>query len=123
LRQALAVRAHAARAGLAVELDPRRCGGHDWYPRTFKPRLHPRLAEEIEATPDSPLAGMTPWQLHRAFKLGAVYSDRELIAALAGLGASRAERARGAAALAALSAPLLALLNPGGSSRRTAPAA
>ncbi len=124
LRQALAVRAHAARAGLAAELDPKRCAGKDWYPRTFKPRLHPRLAKEIESTPDSPLAGMTPWQLHRAFKLGAVYGDDELITALAGLGGSRAERARGPAALAAISVPLLALLSrAGGSSRRTAPSA
>jgi hypothetical protein len=124
LRQALAVRSHAARAGLAAELDPKRCAGKDWYPRAFKPRLLPRLAKDIETTPDSPLAGMTPWQLHRAFRLAAAYSEPELVAALARLAESRIERARGPAALAAVSALVLALIGrPAASSRRTAPAA
>ncbi len=124
LRQALAVRGHAARAGLGAELDAKRCAGRDWYPRTFKPRLLPRLAKDIEATPDSPLAGMTPWQLHRAFRLAAVYSDRELITALARLAESRVERARGPAVLAAISALALGLIGRGpASSRRRAPAA
>jgi hypothetical protein len=124
LRQALAVRSHAARAGLAVELEPKRCAGKDWYPRTFKPRLLPRLAKDIETTPDSPLAGMTPWQLHRAFRLAAAYGEPELVAALARLAGSRIERARGPAALAAVSALVLALIGrPAASSRRTAPAA
>ncbi|MDD5562129.1 MAG: hypothetical protein PHQ91_00295 [Thermoanaerobaculaceae bacterium] len=124
LRQALAVRGYAARAALAAELDPRRCAGKDWYQRAFKPRLFPRLAKEIEATPDSPIAGMTPWQLHRAFRLAAAYEDGELIAALARLAESRAERARGPAALAAISALVLALIGrPAAPSRRTAPAA
>ena len=83
LRQALAVRGHAARAGLGRELDPKRCAGKDWYPRTFKPRILGPLAKDIEATSDSPVAEMTPWQLHRAFRLGAVYRDEELLAALA----------------------------------------
>jgi hypothetical protein len=124
LRQALAVRSHAARAGLGAELDPKRCAGKDWYPRAFKPRLLPRLAKQIEATPDSPLAGMTPWQLHRAFRLAAPYSEPELVAALARLAESRIERARGPAALAALTALVLTLIGqPAASSRRRAPAA
>jgi hypothetical protein len=120
LRQALAVRAHAVRAALAADLDPKRCAGKDWYPRTFKPRLLPRLAKDIEATPDSPLAGMTPWQLHRAFRLAAAYDERELVAALARLAESRIERARGPAALAAVSALALALIGraPASSTRR-----
>ncbi len=124
LRQALAVRGHVERAALAAELDPRRCAGKDWYPRTFKPRLLPRLAKDIERTPNSPLAGMTPWQLHRAFRLAAAYGEPELIAALAALAGSRIERARGPVALAAVSALVLTLVGrPAASSKRTAPAA
>ncbi len=109
LRQALAARGHAARAGLAGELDPKKCAGKDWYPRTFKPRIHAPLARDIEATADSPLAGMTPWQLHRAFRLGAVYQDAELVAALGTLAGAQVERSRGPSVLAAISAVVLGL--------------
>jgi hypothetical protein len=110
LRQALAVRGHAARAGLAAELEPKRCAGNDWYPRVFKSKLGPRLLKDIEATPHSPLEGMTSWQLHRAFRVAARYRDGELIAALARLSASGVERARGPAALAAVSSLVVALV-------------
>ena len=67
---------------------------------------------------------MTPWQLHRAFRLAAAYGEPELVAALARLAESRIERARGPAALAAVSALVLALIaRPAASSGRTAPAA
>jgi hypothetical protein len=111
LRQALAVRGHAARVGLLAELQPRRCAGRGWYTQTFKARLHPVLSGDIEATPASPLAGLTPWQLHKAFRLAAAYADAELVSALADLAASRTERERGPAALAALSARVLALID------------
>ncbi len=110
LRQALAVRAHAARAGVADELNPKKCAGKDWYPRAFKPRIHAPLSKDIEATPDSPLAGMTPWQLHRAFRLAAPYRDGELIAALGALAGAQVERARGPAVLSAVSSVVLTLM-------------
>ena len=113
LRQALAVRGHAARAGLSGELEPRRCAGRGWYSQTFKSGLLPVLSEDIEATPASPVSSMTPWQLHRAFRLAAAYSDAELVSALGGLAESRAERGRGPAALAALSSSVLALIAAG----------
>ncbi len=112
LRQALAARGHAVRAGLEAELQPTRCAGKDWYPRTFKPRLFARLEEDVEATPASPLTGMTPWQLHRAFRLAAAYSERELLGALGHAAGSAAEVARGPEALAAVSALVLGLFTP-----------
>ncbi len=114
LRQALAARAHAVRASLAGELQPARCEGGGWYNRTFKPKLLPALAADIEATTASPLAGLSPWQLHRAFRLGAAYSEGELVTALAALARSGAERERGPAALSALSAVALAFIPRGG---------
>jgi hypothetical protein len=113
LRQALAVRGHAARVGLAGELDPKRCGGKDWYPRTFKPRILAPLSKDIEETSDSPLVGMTPWQLHRAFRLGAVYRDDELITALARLAGAQVERARGPVVLSSITSVVLGLMAPG----------
>lgn len=110
LRQALAVRGHATRAGLADELEPRRCSGKGWYNQTFKPRLYPRLSADIEGTPGSPVESMTAWQMHRAFRLAAAYSERELVEALARLAGSRVERGRGPSALAELSSLVLGLI-------------
>jgi hypothetical protein len=110
LRQALAVRGHAAHAGLARELNPERCAGKSWYNQTFRPKLLPPLSADIEGTDASPLASMTPWQLHRAFRLAAGYSDAELISALGRLAGSRVERGRGPVALAALSSLTLGLI-------------
>jgi len=110
LRQALAVRGHAARSGLSRELEPERCAGKGWYNQTFRPKLLPALSAEIEGTPASPLTSMTPWQLHRAFRLAAAYSDPELVSALGRLAGSRVERGRGPAALAALSSLVLTLI-------------
>lgn len=110
LRQALAVRGHAVRAGLSDELDPGRCSSKSWYNQTFKPRLLPALSANIEGTRGSPVDSMTPWQLHRAFRLGAAYSDAELVEALGRLTGSGAERGRGPSALAALSSLVLGLI-------------
>jgi len=110
LRQALAVRGHATRAGLSSELEPRRCSGTRWYTQAFKSRLFPPLSADIEATPDSPVGSMTPWQLHRAFRLAAAYSDAELVETLGRLSGSRTERGRGPSALAALSSLVLGLI-------------
>jgi len=122
LRQALAVRAHAVRTGLESELDPQRCAGEGWYNRTFKPKLYPRLLADVEATPGSPAAGRTPWQLHRSFRLAAAYSEAELVEALARLAGSRAERDRGPSALAAVSSLTLGFIAPRpASAARTTP--
>lgn len=110
LRQALGVRGHAVRAGLSDELEPRRCSSKSWYNQTFKPRLLPALSADIEGTPGSPVDSMSPWQLHRAFRLGAAYSDAELVEALGRLTGSGAERGRGPSALAALSSLVLGLI-------------
>jgi hypothetical protein len=115
VRQALAVRGHAARTGISGELQPRRCAGRGWYSQTFKARLYPLLAADVEATSASPLGGLTPWQLHKTFRLAAAYSDAELVSALAELAGSRSERERGPSALAALSTQVLALIDRGAS--------
>ena len=119
LRTALAVRQHARRCGLEQELDPVKCAADFWYPRVYKPSLHERLAAEIAATPDSPVAGSSQWQLHRSFRLAACYSDRELIAALAALARCGAERARAQEAVPALTPLLLTLTEPKVAPQRT----
>jgi hypothetical protein len=110
LRQALAVRVHAQQCGLGAELDPRRCGDGGWYPRAFKPRIFAKLSADIEKTPDSPLAGLSAWALHFAFRLAAAYDDHELLDALARLAESGAERLSAAAALAAVTPVLVELV-------------
>lgn len=111
LRQGLAARTHALRAGLERELDPRRCGEPNWYNKTFRARLLKALSAEIEATPNSPIAAMTAWQLHRAFRIGAAYTECELLDALGRLSSSGAERSRGAAAHAAVSLVVFRLIS------------
>lgn len=112
LRQALAMRGHARRAGLESELNPRACAQDRWYNNTFRPRLQARLEGEIASQPASPLAKMSPWQLHMTFKLAAGYDDRALVRALARLGASDVELAKGADAVAVVSAAVMELLTP-----------
>ncbi len=113
LRQGLAARGHARRADLARELDARKCVAPSWYNATFRRSILEPLQREIAACDGSPLEGSSAWQLHRAFKLGAAYLDRELLRALGALAASGAERARRPQALAALSSVLLDLVSAG----------
>ena len=113
LRQALAVRGHARHSSLERELDPRRCGAPSWYNATFRRSILEPLQKEIAACSGSPLEGSTAWQLHRAFKLGAAYTDAELLRALGALAGSGAERARRPQALAALAPVLLELVSAG----------
>lgn len=121
LRQALALHCLAEGAGLARDLDPRRCAGEFWYPRTFKSAILPRLQAAIAADEHSPLASLTPWQLHRLFRLAAAYTPRELTAALARLGAAGLERERRPAwAMPGLGALLLSLTGPPRAARRAA---
>ena len=113
LRQALAARGHANRAELTRELDPQKCSSPAWYNATFRRSILEPLQKEIAACGGSPLEGSSAWQLHRAFKLGAAYGERELLRALGDLAASGAERARRPQAIAALSSVLLELVSAG----------
>lgn len=120
LRNALAMREVARRAGLAGELDPRRCAAPRWYATTFQKRLHPLLERQIGAEAGCELADASLWQRHRAFRLAAAYSDGELRRALAALSRWIPEREReGSAALAIFSEVLLSLVisRPAGGDR------
>lgn len=85
LRQSLALRGHAASCGLAGELDVRRCAADRWYQKRFKDGILTRLQAAIDAAADSPLAGLSPWQLHRAFRLAAAIKTTDAIQVLAAL--------------------------------------
>lgn len=111
LRNALAVRGHARRAGLESELNPGRCVGRDWYPRKFRPRLLPKLEAEIGNTDGSPVAKLSAWQLHRVFRVAAAYREGDLLQALSRLGAGGLEVAGGGEALAAVGLVVLDLIS------------
>ncbi len=120
LRNALAMREVARRAGLADELDARRCAAPRWYATTFQKRLHPLLERQIGAAAGCELADASLWQRHRAFRLAAAYSDDELRRALAALSRWIPEREReGNSALAIFSEVLLGLVisRPAGGDR------
>jgi len=85
LRQSLAVRGHAQRCGLVGELDVRCCAADRWYQKRFKDGILPRLQTDIDASGDSPLGGLSAWQLHRAFRLAAAIKTADAIQALAAL--------------------------------------
>jgi len=124
LRQALAIRCHAVQAGLEAELDPAECAGQWWYPSKFKKSILPRLTTDVEGAPGSPLAGLSAWNLHRAFRLAAAYGTDELLDALARLGATGAEVVRPpAAALAALTSVVLNLIGTRRDNRHASAAA
>ncbi len=114
LRQALALRGHAERAGLSGELDPRLCSQERWYTATFRPRLLPRLQAEIAAHPATPVADLSPWALHRLFRLAAAYDETALLRCLALLERFEAETAEGPEAVAAAAGAVLELLSAGG---------
>ena len=121
LRQTLAVRCAGEESGLAAALDPKRCAENRWYVKTFKPSILPRLQPAIASDEYSPVATASPWQLHRLFRLAAPYTSRELLGALAGLGAAGVERERRPAwRLAALGSVLLTLTGPPRASRKAA---
>lgn len=113
LRQALALHQLAQHAGVAAELDPRRCKARNWYQQTFKPSILPRLQREIEKDALSPLAATTPWQLHRLFRLAASYPAGSLLEALGRLVAANLERDRQQTwVMATLTSLLLTLTQP-----------
>ncbi len=112
LRRSLALHGYARAAGLANELDPRRCAAGRWYPQTFKPRIHPALTAAMKAAGDDKAAKASPWQLHKAFKLAAAYSEGELVRAMARLVGTGIERDASSRALLAVTAGLLELVTP-----------
>ncbi len=111
LRHALAMRGHARAAGLERQLDPRACSGRGWYSSTFKARLLPAIEATLEAAPESPLKGMSAWQLHHKFRLAAAYPDAALLRALAALSGCGAERARGGEAVGLVTPVVLSLVS------------
>jgi hypothetical protein len=112
LRRALAVRAHARRAGIVAELDPRRVNEKFWYPKRFKPSILPTLERDIKAVSGSPLAGSSPWQLHLAFRFAAHHQEAELRRAVTRLGGLGGERAGSREAVSVLATVLLPLVGP-----------
>lgn len=112
LRQALAIRRHARRAGLAGELDPVRCSRARWYTDRFKGNVFPRLQHEVEGSLASPMATVkSAWTAHRLFKIAAAYDDTELLRALARFGRAIPEREGSpASAMAAMAPGLLELM-------------
>lgn len=111
-RLALAMRCHAQRCGLTKELDPGRCAAQYWYGGTYKKRLHDALVADAAAAGDSPIAGMSPWTAHRAFRLAAAYEEAELLALLAALARCGVERAPARDAVPVLTPLLLTLTAP-----------
>jgi hypothetical protein len=121
LRQALAVRCLAEEVGLGRELDRTRCSNDYWYPRTFKPSILPRLQAAIKADENSTLEKVTPWQMHRLFRLAAAYTSTELMTTMAGLFRANLERERRRDwVLGTLSSVLLGLIGPSAPKRRAA---
>lgn len=119
-RLALAMRCHARRCDLAAELDPGRCAAQYWYGGTYKKRLHDVLVADAAAAGDSPIAGMSPWTAHRAFRLAAAYEEHELVAMLSGLSRCGAERAPASVAVPAVAPIVLALTAPRPAAKRAA---
>ncbi len=119
-RLALAMRCHAQRCGLEKELDPGRCAAQFWYGGTYKKRLHDALAADAEKAGDSPIAGMSPWAAHRAFRVAAAYEDAELVDFLGGLARCGVERSPARDAVPALTPLLLALTAPRAVEKRSA---
>jgi hypothetical protein len=111
-RLALAMRCHARRCGLEKELDPGRCAAQYWYGGTYKKRLHDAISADAEQAGDSPVAGLSPWAAHRAFRFAAAYDDRELVDLLGRLGRCGVERAPAREAVPAITVLLLALTAP-----------
>ena len=123
-RLALAMRLHAQRCGLKNELDPRKCAAGYWYKSCFWDKesetgLHKSLAADAAQAADSPIAGMSPWAAHRAFRLAAAYEETELIELLGALARCGVERSPAREAVPALTPLLLALTAPRASDKRS----
>jgi hypothetical protein len=118
-RLALAMRCHARRCTLEKELDPARCAAQYWYGGTYKKRLHDTLASDAAEAGDSPIAGMSPWAAHRAFRVAAAYEESELIDLLNALARCSVERSPAREAVPALAPLLLALTAPRAAEKRS----
>jgi hypothetical protein len=92
LQNLLYLRRLAAEHGFLDEMAPERTRDDFWYPKRFKNGLAPELIKLIESDAPSPLQrpggkGPTPFVLGQLFRGAGRYSDHDLVAALAQLGA------------------------------------
>jgi hypothetical protein len=92
LQNFLYLRRLAAQHGLLDEMAPERTGDDFWYPRVFKNGLGPRILEMVKTDGPSPLHGgrgrpPSLFALGGQFKGAGLYSDDDLVTALADLGA------------------------------------
>ena len=91
LQQMLYLRRVAARHGMERELSPSQTSASRWYPTRFKDRLGPDLLGHLKDDAPSPLqrAGAkkpTVWSLGNLFKGASLYTDDELMDAIAAFG-------------------------------------
>lgn len=91
-QQLFYLRRVAAMEGLSEEMAPANCDRRGWYAGRFKNGIAPRLNEYLKEDAPSPLLREggrlpTPWNLGRLFAGAGRYTDDELSAALADLGA------------------------------------
>ena len=92
LQNLLYLRRLANEHGILGEMAPERTRDEFWYPKRFKNGLAQKLIKLIESDAPSPLQrpggkGPTPFVLGQLFRGAGRYSDHDLVAALAKLGA------------------------------------
>lgn len=91
LQQMLYLRRLVADQGLEREMTPSRTADSRWYGARFKNDLGPDLLRHLEADAPSPLVRTgakkpTPWSLANLFRGAGLYTDEELMKALASFG-------------------------------------
>jgi len=114
LLQLLELRRAAAAAGIADQLTPQRTRRDRWYKSVFSSELAPRLLAKLEEGGPTPLARKgklpTTWTLGQLSRGASLYSDDELVQALAGSGGVEIVQ-RGSLGLEGLSAWIMESLN------------
>jgi hypothetical protein len=107
LIQLLELRRVADAAGIADQLTPQETGRDRWYQRVFSKQVAPKLVAELEDTAVTSLARKgklpTTWTLGQLARGASLYSDDELVRALAASGDVEIAQ-RGAVGLEALTA-------------------
>jgi len=87
LQQMLWLRRIAAEVGVADEMDPASTSQRAWYGRRFKESIYPKLQGAVDDGQPTPLArgGKPPtaWTLGLIFSGAGLFTDRELVAAIA----------------------------------------
>ena len=91
LQNLLYMRRLAAQHGLLAEMAPERTSEKSWYPRRFQNGFGPELVELVGNDSPSPMrkrGGKAPtlFALGKSFKGAGLYSDQDLVCALAELG-------------------------------------